>query len=135
MTQPFFSLMRAYFPVHEAENEGPVTARARVCMRRLTLRGTGMLFISATHTDILHIHKQTHTVAAASFAGRRQKFTETHTGTHIPCNKGPTVSAGKMNCLYCIIRVTHQTVINENRMKVLIKGEKCRHEECLPTKR
>lgn len=59
---------------------------------------------------------------------------EVHTHTHIPCNKGPTVCGGEVNCLCSVIRMTHQTVINENRMKVLIKGEKCRHEECLQTK-
>ncbi len=67
-------------------------------------------------------------VAAAPFAGRRQEFTKTHTHTHIPCNKGPTVW-WKDELLHCIIRMTHQTLINENRMKFLIKGEKCRHEE------
>lgn len=55
-------------------------------------------------------NKHTHAVAATSFTGRRQKFTNTH--THAPCNKGP-VCGGKMNCWHCIISMSHHSVINE----------------------
>lgn len=144
MTLVFFSLMQPYVPVHEAENESPVNAKARVCVAMtFTRHHAGMLFVWRwAQTYMLHSHKQTHACcvwqARHSHAPGR-KFTKTHTHartcTHIPCNKGPTVCGGKMNRLYCIIRMTHQTVINENRMKVLIKGEKCRHEEGLKTKR
>lgn len=136
MTWAFFSLVHFYFSVHEAENEGPVTAKARVCRAMSYTSGYWQAVYMEMHTDLLHIHKQTHMlcVAGTSFTRRRQKFTKTHTRTHIPCNKEPTVCGGKMNCLYCIIRMSHQTVINENRMKVFIKREKCRHEKCLKTK-
>jgi len=88
------------------------------------------------HTGILHIHKQTHTCCVSqtrhSQAGGR--ISQTHTHTHIPWTKGLQCVL-VMNCCFCIIRMTHLTVINENRMKVLIKVEKCRHEEHLKTKR
>lgn len=52
---------------------------------------------------------------------RQEAEIQKNTHTRIPCNKEPTVCGGEMNCLHCIIRMTHQTVINENRMKVLSK--------------
>lgn len=75
------------------------------------------------HADVLHIHKQTQTHTCTLYCSetllksKRQKFTQIR--THIPANKGPTVCGGEMNWLHCIIRMSHQTVINGNRMKDL----------------
>ena len=47
--------------------------------------------------------------------------------------KGPLFCSG-MNGPECI-RVTRQPIINANRMKGVIKRDKCRHEQCRKTKR
>lgn len=61
---------------------------------------------------------------------------EIHKHTYaLSVNKEPTVCGGRMNRLHCIITMSHPTVINEKRMKVLTKREICRHETCLKTKR
>lgn len=89
MTRPFFSLIRAYFPVHEAENEGPVTAKAGVVLQRLTLQGNwhAIYMATHTHTDIPHTRKQTRCVRqAASITGgegAQNSQKQTHTCTHV----------------------------------------------------
>lgn len=45
-----------------------------------------------------------------------------------------SVCSARLNGPWCI-RVTCQAVINANRMKGLIKRDKCRHEQCRQTKR
>lgn len=74
-------------------------------------------------TDALHVHTETQPRCVTKYSQE-----EEIKNTHIPADKGPIVCGEKMNCLCCVIRMTHQTVINENRIKVLIKGEKCRHK-------
>lgn len=62
------------------------------------------------HTDIV---ARSH-IAGVSFTGRMRTHS---TQQRAQCG-------GEMNCLCCIIRVTHQTVINANRMKVLFQKRK-----------
>lgn len=52
--------------------------------------------------------------------------------TFLP-TKGPLLCRG-MNRPECI-RVTRQAAINANRMKGVIKRDKCRHEQCRKTKK
>lgn len=96
------------------------------------LLGAGMLFVwkirRLTYRTFTNKHTHTHTVFCSRVIHRQEAESHKNRLTHSTKQRAYSVCAGKMNCLHCIIAMSHQTVINENRMKVLIKGgKKCRH--------
>lgn len=110
MTWVFVCITQPYFPVSEAENTlarilfvwrcTPTYKQTHDVDYRVVIRGQ----------NFTHMHARTF-----------KHNSRIHTRSHIPSNKGPTVCGGMMNCLHCIIRMTHQRLINENRIRASIK--------------
>lgn len=119
----FSLLWKLAFLFTEQKMRALILQMLGVCCSGLHFRELACCLYGDTQTYIPHVHKQTH--ARAMYRNhvihRQEAEIQKNTHTRIPCNKEPTVCGGEMNCLHCIIRMTHQTVINENRMKVLSK--------------
>lgn len=120
----------------QSKKQAPCYSRLlgfKLIIQQLTRLSTGGLF-SWRFADLYCTFSNKHCVSLPHHSQARGKNVQKQAHT-FHATKSPQYVVERWIACSVLIRMSHQTVINENRMRVLIKGDKkCRYEQCCKTK-